>query len=51
VAGVVGIAVEDEVGQLAAVDDERRGVVAELRQFGEDIAALGEARRLDVFRQ
>ena len=49
VARVVGEAVEDQVGQLAAMDDERLGVVAELGQVREDVAALGQARRLDVF--
>ena len=49
VAGVVGKAVEDEVGERRAVDDDREAVVAEGRQLRERALHLGrEARGLDV---
>ena len=40
VAGIVGKAVQDEIGPAAAMENERGAVVAERRQFGEKPAVL-----------
>src|SRR5688572_18179640 len=47
--GVIGVTVQDQVGQRTTMDNQRLGIVPKLGQFGERIGTLRQTGSLDVF--